>query len=883
MKRGSGLFREEITDGVTRLIAAQWLFTLFILLVATVAGGYYLLQTELNYKKSIITTRISTEISTLAGSLDALTQSPVLWTALTDTTDQNAYLTPLLESLNRSEVFKVLILDYKGREIVRPAERLIEKHHYQSFIDRRAGKRNLSFTVFEVDGRDDFVGVLFPIVSPLSDTVVGHALSTYSVAGSLAKLQLLDDTVVRVSFKSLKSELDKPAWQFRGLFTIATIARGIVTTPNGDFEFCVEVTESYREAVLWFLTVLVTILLGGLVALRSGRRWAAGVTGRTLARFEQLLDVSRQVVQGKTTVPLTDDRGDEISEIRNTLAKLLTDQRQTLEQLKTSASVFMTAGEAIMITSINGEILDVNPALLEITGYERSDLIGNQAGKLYRSGLRSAPDAAIKKALEQRGYWRGETVFFDVNDTVIPVQLAVTRVSTDSLQEHRQVAVFTDIREIKDAEEQLRRFAYQDVLTELPNYRAFSELMSVRLSAENATEHPFLLIFIDLDRLKQINDLFGHERGDKVIKDVADHISDVLPPGHRLYRRSGDEFLAIVDFKDETELADIKRQLDRRLSSHSIAIDMETFHTTISAGVTIFPTFSRSLPVLLQQADAALYESKRDLLRKRVVWYTDAMGDKISRRLRIETSLERAIVSGAIVAHYQPEVEMPSGKVIGFEALARWEDPELGRVAPDEFITVAEENGLIVMLTESIAAQVLDALPQIRSHTKNATVSLNVAPQLFLGRKITELLIGLMDERHTDLDGLVVEVTESELTQNLGAITSQLNTIRGLGVKVAIDDFGKGHSSLSRLTDMPLDKLKIDLSFVSGSGGKVQKDIIKLIMTLSRQLNLEVTAEGVETEDQMQELVDLGCYRAQGWYYKKAIPLEQVLKLPSHL
>lgn len=883
MKQSGTLLRDEVTGGVSRLIGVQLLFTLVILVVVTIGGGYYLLETELNYKKRLVSNRISTEISTIASSLDALANSPVLWTALTDTTDEDAYLTPLLQSLNRSEAFKVSILDYKGREIVAPAGRLVTESHYQTFVDRRVGERGLSFSVLSVDGHDDFIGVLFPIVSPLSNTVVGHALSTYSIGKSVSQLGLAEDIKVDLSFESPNPRVDGSDWQFRGLFNIATMAREVITTPRGDFIFYVEITESYREAVLWFLAVLMTILIGGFVALHSGRRWALGLTRRTLARFEQLLELSRQIVQGKPVEPLVDDRGDEISEIRATLGKLLTEQRQTLEQLKTSASVFMTAGEAIMITAVDGEIVDVNPALLEITGYERSELIGHQAGKLYRSGQGSAPSAIIKKALEKEGQWRGETVFYDASDSVIPVQLAVTRVYDESQQEKGQVAVFTDIREIKAAEEQLRRYAYQDVLTGLPNYRAFSDSITARLNTEDAAKHPFLLIFIDLDRLKQINDLFGHERGDQVIQDVADHISGVLPQGHLLCRRSGDEFLAVVDFKDEDELDDIKRRLDRRLSAYSVAIEMETLHTTISAGVTIFPTFSQSLPVLLQQADAALYESKRDHSQKKVVWYTETMGDKISRRLKIETILEKAIANGAIVAHYQPEVEMPSGKVIGFEALARWEDPVLGRVTPDEFIPVAEDNGLIWALTESIASQVLDAMPLIRQHIKDASVSMNVAPQLFLGRQITDLLIDLMDERQTDLDGLVIEVTESDLSQNLGVLVSQLNTIRGLGVKIAIDDFGKGHSSLSRLINMPLDKLKIDSSFVSGNGNRVQKDIIDVIMTLSRQLKLSVTAEGVETEEQMLVLVEAGCHQAQGWYYEKALPLDQALKIPSHL
>jgi predicted signal transduction protein with EAL and GGDEF domain len=299
--------------------------------------------------------------------------------------------------------------------------------------------------------------------------------------------------------------------------------------------------------------------------------------------------------------------------------------------------------------------------------------------------------------------------------------------------------------------------------------------------------------------------------------------------------------------------------------------------------VTIFPTFSKSLGSLLQQADAALYEAKRNRSNRRVVWFTNELGEKIDRRLKIESVLEKAIANGAIVAHYQPEVEMPSGKVIGFEALARWHDPVLGAVRPDEFIPLAEESGLIGPLTKSMLTQVLDAMPLIRAHIAGASVAINVSPQLFINRQITDLLVDLMDERQSDLDGLVIEVTESDLSLNLGHLTVQLNTIRGLGVKIAIDDFGKGHSSLSRLINMPLDKLKIDASFVSGNNSRVQKDIVDVIMTLSYKLRLSVTAEGVETEDQMQTLVACGCRHAQGWYFAKAMPIEEALIIESHI
>lgn len=883
MKVGTQMLRDEVSGGVTRLIGLQLLLTLVLLATVTLVGGYFFIKTELEYKKQLISTRISTELSSMVNSLNALAESPVLWTALTDTTDEEAFLTPLLQSLNRSEAFKVSILDYRGREILMPQEPLADISDYQFFLRQQVGARGLSFSVFNDRDGKAYVGILFPIVSPMTDSVVGHVLSIYSLGASLAQLSLSDETNVAMSLVEPESATNTKIFGGTSLWTMAAISRDRITTLSGDYVFFLHVSKSYGQAVLWFLLLLGVIAGSGLIALRRGRRWANDFSRRTLSRFDQLLVLSRQIIQGQPVETLEDDRGDEISEIRQTLGKLLTEQRQTFEKIRTSASVFKTAGEAIMITSSDGKIVDANPALIQLTGYDHAELIGMQAGMLYRSDQGSAPDQKISSALDKQGHWRGETEFFDHIGTRIPVQLAVTRVFGDNGQEEGQVAVFTDIRQIKEAEEKLRRYAYQDVLTGLPNYRAFAEALGRRINAENAADHPFILIFIDLDRLKQINDSYGHEKGDQVIRDVANHISEVLPPGHLLCRRSGDEFLAIVDFKNDDDLEALRRRLDRRLDSYMIAIEMETLQTSISAGVTIYPTFSRHYGTLLQQADAALYEAKRDRTNRRVVWFTSALGEKIERRLKIETVLEKAIVNGKIIAHYQPEVEMPSGRVIGFEALARWQDPILGAVGPTEFIEVAEENGLIGQLTKSIVTQVLDAMPLIRAHVPGATVSVNVSPQLFINRQITDMLIDLMDERQFDLDGLIIEITESDLSQHYGHLSVQLNTIRGLGVKVAIDDFGKGHSSLSRLINMPLDKLKLDSSFVSGNNSRVQKDIVDVIMTLSHKLGLSVTAEGVETEEQMLNLIECGCRHAQGWYFSKAITLEQVLAISSHL
>lgn len=869
--------QEEVRQGVGRVIGLQLVFTLFLVLSVALSVGYYAISTRLDYKSNLIGTRISAEISAISSSLEALAQSPLLWTALTDTTDRDAYLTPLLESLNRSDAFRLAVLDYQGRPFALPADSRLDVEDYQRIAKARQEVPRIRFDVINKPGAGDQVLIQLPIVSPMSQSVVGHAVGLYGIDRTLRQLQLGYDTQVVVSFTDSLAMV-KPGQEF---LQLASSKRESVVTPTGEFTFYVQVAESYQRVVLVFVLLTAAILLVGLYIRGLGRRWAAAFSERTLARLESLLSLSRRIVRGEK-VAMPDVVGsDEISEIQLTLGKLLTHQASTLDQLKTAARVFQTAGEAILVTDQQGLIVDVNPALLEITRYAKDELIGQQAGKLYRGNEQHPGDDRIVTALAAEGSWRGETVFYDRSGQAIPAQLAVSRVFDTEGLERGQVAVFTDIREIKVAEAKLRDLAYRDPLTGLPNYRAFSELVQSRLSQEDAHTRPFLLIFLDLDRLKQINDLHGHEKGDEMIRAAAKHFTEALPPGHVLCRRSGDEFLALVDFSDEEERDRIQEMLDKRLCRFSVSIDSEDSAAAASAGVSVFPHHGASFKLLLQQADAALFEVKRGRAASKVAWYSDRLGEKMARRLAIETSLPRAIQSRLIVPHYQPEVEIPTGRIVGFEALARWQDPQLGRVAPDEFIPIAEESQLIGALTQSILHQALTDLPALRLAHPGCTVAVNISPRLFANRRIVEMLTDFAEPDDDVLSGLVVEVTESEFSLQMNTLVTQLQTLRGLGVKIAIDDFGKGYSSLSRLSNMPLDKLKIDSSFVAGLGNSVNLNIVDVILALARALHLSVTAEGVETQQQMNALIAAGCRCAQGWHFARAMPLEEALRLPS--
>jgi EAL domain-containing protein (putative c-di-GMP-specific phosphodiesterase class I) len=303
---------------------------------------------------------------------------------------------------------------------------------------------------------------------------------------------------------------------------------------------------------------------------------------------------------------------------------------------------------------------------------------------------------------------------------------------------------------------------------------------------------------------------------------------------------------------------------------------------TFSAGAAMFPDHSTSINELLIYADTALLSAKESG-RNQIQWLNTQMMTATTRKTKVDSKLAVAIGEGRIHPHYQPEVDLLTGKIIGFEALARWHDDELGMVSPAEFIPLAEQSGAIDPLTQRLFAQVVQDSHAIRAHFPHATIALNSSPQLLSGKRLLTMLSHLASELESGLDGFVLEITETDFALSPQELASQLQAIMGLGVRIAIDDFGKSYSSLSRLASMPIQKLKIDMSFTAGMQREENTKIISGILALSQSLGLEVTAEGVENEFQRDTLVQLGCPQAQGYFYARPMSLVDLLALPTHL
>jgi len=480
--------------------------------------------------------------------------------------------------------------------------------------------------------------------------------------------------------------------------------------------------------------------------------------------------------------------------------------------------------------------------------------------------------------VRKNGSWRGETYFLTQQHTLLPVLLSVSTLLDADGQSQGHVSVFADIRAIREAEKKLQNLLNEDQLTGLPNYRGFLDYFK-----KKDPDAQFAVLFIDLDNFKNINDTFGHDQGDEVIRQIAQHLKTTLPSGNFLCRRSGDEFIAVLDVDEP--IADFKAKLKLLFVPAVFTVHhMGTVQVTasFSAGAALFPDHSKSVNELLIYADTALLSAKESG-RNQIQWLNAKMLAATSRKTKVDSKLAVAIREGRIYPHYQAEVDLLTGKIIGFEALARWHDEELGMVSPAEFIPLAEQSGAIDPLTERLFTQVVKDSHAIRTHFPNATIAFNSSPQLLSGKRLLTILSNLASGLDNGLEGFVLEITETDFALSAQELATQLQAIMGLGVRIAIDDFGKSYSSLFRLASMPIQKLKIDMSFTAGMEREENIKIISGILALAQSLRLEVTAEGVETQFQQDTLIRLGCQQAQGYYYSKPLKLQDLLALPSHL
>ena len=562
------------------------------------------------------------------------------------------------------------------------------------------------------------------------------------------------------------------------------------------------------------------------------------------------------------------------------LSGIVLEREQHAESLATAAAAFAHMREAVMITDAHNHIIQVNHAFEAITGYSAAEAIG-QTPNLLRSGRQDAFFYRdLYHSLERTDEWRGEIWNRRKNGDIYPQWLSIRVVRDDSGAVHRFVSVFADISDIKDSERKLWQLAHHDALSHLPNRLMLSARLEHAVHLAHRTQQRLALLFIDLDRFKNVNDSLGHHVGDELLKQVAARLASAVEEGDTVARLGGDEFVVLLEDIEgaNTALRAAERLL--HLLDTPIEVANKPLFATASIGISLYPEDATTPDTLLQHADAAMYRAKA-LGRNRAAFYAPELTVSAQQRMDLEQDLRQAIAEQAFVVHYQAQFSGVSGRLLGLEALVRWQHHERGVVPPDEFIHVAEETGLINALGFWVAETACRQAQQWRdAGHRDFTLAVNLSPYQ-LRTPCMDQFESIFERTGFPAQNFEFEVTESLFVEQDGTAMQQLTRMREeFGIAIAMDDFGTGQSSLSQLKQMPIGKVKIDRSFVRDLPEDANDAAIaRAIILMAHTLGLSVVAEGVETEAQKAFLCESGCDDMQGYLFARPMPADEITRL----
>ncbi len=540
--------------------------------------------------------------------------------------------------------------------------------------------------------------------------------------------------------------------------------------------------------------------------------------------------------------------------------------------LRLAEKVIESSLEGILITDEALRIVSVNPAFTRLTGFTFEEVRGRSPGA-FKSGRHDASFyRAMWQSIDACGYWQGEIWNRRKSGELYPAMLAITAIHDRHGRLTNYAALFSDISQIKDSEEQIRNLAYYDPLTSLPNRRLLEDRLQVALAHAHRSQTRVAVMFVDLDRFKRINDTLGHEVGDQVLMEIAQRLRHCLREDDTVARMGGDEFIIVLgDVKHEDAPAHVASKIIEALRE-PVVIDGRELVITTSIGISVYPEDGADATVLIKNADTAMYRAK-DEGRNSFQMYQTAMNARSLEHLALEAALHHALEREELVLHYQPVVDIASGKVVAAEALLRWQHPDLGLVSPADFIPLAEETGLIL----PIGAWVLrEACRQRQSWAKQGfelpRIKVNLSARQFRDPNLVSLISGILSETGMPATSLNLELTESVLMDESEFGIAVLARLRDLGLGLALDDFGTGYSSLAYLKRFPIDELKMDRLFVRDVERKpTDAAITRAIISLAHSLGQKVVVEGIETQAQLEILTDGGCDMAQGFLFSKPV------------
>jgi diguanylate cyclase (GGDEF)-like protein/PAS domain S-box-containing protein len=548
------------------------------------------------------------------------------------------------------------------------------------------------------------------------------------------------------------------------------------------------------------------------------------------------------------------------------------------QRLELWAKVFEASSEAILILDDECRLLTGNASFYRATGYRADNVVGMPPGFVMVGALGDGTFASLVKFVGQSSStWHGEAEIRRRNGGDYPAWLMISAVRDKRGNVSHFICTLIDITDRKKSEARIQFLAEHDVLTELPNRALFAKRLGQALTGLQGRQRVAVL-FIDLDRFKNINDSVGHHIGDGLLRSVSRRLLEAVRVDDTVSRLGGDEFNVILNnVADATEVARIvdERLLPRLREPHPI--NGFTLQVSCSIGVALYPDDGRDIDTLMQNADAAMYQAKA-AGRNLVKFFSAEMAERARLRLALETCLRTAVERRELSLAFQPCLDARTGALAGAEGLLRWNSPELGAVSPVEFIPIAEETRLIIPIGAWVIEEACRQMAQWRDEEQlELKVSINLSAVQLRDRDLVKTLRTSLAAHRIAPGMLELEITETVLMDNAESYREEIDTLRKLGVKLSLDDFGTGYSSLSYLNRFPLDRLKIDRAFVHDMlDAPTDLAIIKAIIKLGHELGLRVVAEGVETAHEAQVLCGIGCDELQGFLFSKPLPPAQL-------
>jgi diguanylate cyclase (GGDEF)-like protein/PAS domain S-box-containing protein len=576
---------------------------------------------------------------------------------------------------------------------------------------------------------------------------------------------------------------------------------------------------------------------------------------------------------------LVKERTKELSKANEQLRHEILERKQAEEMIRLQATAMTAAANGIIITDLNGKIIWVNPALSQILGLPEENLIGKSISKILINPFGGELHPSFTDAIENETTWSDEISNKRDDGSFYTVEVTTTPVYNKQNQISHFTTILHDVTERVKSQKLMEFMATHDNLTNLPNRLLFRDRTNHAIANARRNGGKLAVLFLDLDDFKAVNDAFSHARGDEVLISVSNQISDCLREMDTVARFGGDEFAILLEnIANPEAAAQVSKKIIKEIS-RPISILGNQYSISASIGISVYPDDGSQASQLIQNSDAAMYRSK-ERGKNTYQFYTPDMTKEVQDRLRIISQLKTALKEDTLELYFQPQIEVPTRKISGLEALLRFCAPGRGFISPEIFIPIAEKAGMIVEIGNWVLNKACLESQKLAEQGFDVQLSVNISGKQLNHPSLVATVAKTIDNSGIQPDTLVLEITENSMFENIDFAIDVIRNLKMLGVKIALDDFGTGYSSLGYLTQIELDIIKIDKSFAHNIIGDPNRiAVVQGIVAIAHALDVPMVIEGVETEEQHQFFAGLGCQIIQGFLFSPPVPIHQLTVL----